>query len=339
VSLEGCHREACEYQVDAEFLAAHKLAVRAVWLRKDEEPRSQLYNFTSFSLWIEGAIEVLGLYSDVVPSLRDQPLLLIACAQTIKEVGFPVEAFSCAQFDFASVEKEIVLPAFSRLEFVREVDGSLLCVPLSSLSGCNRENVANAIISSWSIPQHERRAYVDQLVRLPSDGLRAMQKPRESDSMTLLQLRQPPAIGNLLEANQGGDKLYLHECYVHPAQNHCIWCIQRSGLTVLTFTWRESADSVEEKQQERFDSSSDAAIATRKIISDKIAEGFLPWIFASTRAVFVRSVQGDWFPPYPNTADNEPEDDSIRSKIASLLEKKQGAAGSRKRRLGAGRVT
>lgn len=83
LGLQGC-----------EFLAKRQLVFRGVWMQKGFEVHDlcRCYNFTSWSLWVVGALSVLKVYRRCVPECCDLPVILITLRSKIMHLALPTTA-------------------------------------------------------------------------------------------------------------------------------------------------------------------------------------------------------------------------------------------------------
>eukprot|EP00929_Paragymnodinium_shiwhaense_P054106 TRINITY_DN27115_c0_g1_i1.p1 TRINITY_DN27115_c0_g1~~TRINITY_DN27115_c0_g1_i1.p1 ORF type:complete len:500 (-),score=69.04 TRINITY_DN27115_c0_g1_i1:133-1632(-) len=125
------------------FLEANRMWARGVWLPSGCLPRPH-YNFTSWSMWMRGAVDVLEVHQgeihftkeDTVGAATAVPCLLLAPACCLQRAGaLPVRLFAEASLGAcsaacgaASTEKEVLLPPFTELSWsgrvmpLRELD-------------------------------------------------------------------------------------------------------------------------------------------------------------------------------------------------------------------------
>jgi len=128
------------------FFDTQHLAFRGLWLPSDFDVADvcRCYNFTSWSLWLRGALSVLRVYKGRVDRGANAPVLLIALRRNIMKLALPTTAlyfaaspdgkeagaednpYECLpksrhrpqrnDSGVAQCEKEIVLPPFCYLE-------------------------------------------------------------------------------------------------------------------------------------------------------------------------------------------------------------------------------
>lgn len=168
------------------WLRDRRLAFRGVWLPEDFDVPDlcRCHNFTSWSLWVHGALSVLRVYKGRVDQGCNVPVLLIALREDLmrlalpttalyfaaspdgKQVGaagrtdecLPKSGFRPVRSDagVAQAEKEIILPPFCRLTPAQHTG----IVPWARL-GSHR--TLRRAAEDWQLNSHEERSIEKEL--------------------------------------------------------------------------------------------------------------------------------------------------------------------------------
>lgn len=164
---------ALSLQVPSFFDKQH-LAFRGLWLPADFDVADvcRCYNFTSWSLWLRGALSVLQVYKGRVDRGANAPVLLIALRRNIMQLALPTTAlyfaaspdgkeagredkpFECLpksrhrpqrnDSGVAQCEKEIVLPPFCYLKPLRRMS-------VVSLASLTRKDLLAQLATEWQL--------------------------------------------------------------------------------------------------------------------------------------------------------------------------------------------
>jgi hypothetical protein len=168
------------------FLRDRRLVFRGLWLPQnfDVHELCRCHNFTSWSLWVHGALSVLRVYKGRVDQGCNVPVLLIALRRDLMRLALPTTALYFAaspdgkqvgahgradeclpksqlrplrnDAGVAQAEKEIVLPPFCRLTPSRRT-GMVSCASLGSRRTRRRAT------EEWQVDGHEARLIEKEL--------------------------------------------------------------------------------------------------------------------------------------------------------------------------------
>lgn len=189
-----------------QFLTERQLVFRGVWLPKGFRVRDlcRCYNLTSWSLWSSGALSVLKIYRHCVSADCTVPVIIVALRSEVMRIALPTTAlYFTASPDgepagkhdrpqerlppsrlrpgrsdsgAAQVEKEILLPPFSRLE------------PMASMPLSDLRSAAAQAAEGWQLRGEDARRLAWELEDAWNDamgGRRAL-RPRDAERCVCL---------------------------------------------------------------------------------------------------------------------------------------------------------
>lgn len=172
------------------FLAKRQLVFRGLWMPRNFciADLCRCYSFTSWSLWVFGALSVLDVYRDCVPEECVVPVFLVALRSEIMRLALPTTSLYLAaspdrkpidkegrrdkrlpdsnlrpkrsDAGAARGEKEVILPPFSRL------------VPAAVVPFADLENSQSAlgVAEHWNLGSTDRHKIVQELKRASKEA-------------------------------------------------------------------------------------------------------------------------------------------------------------------------
>lgn len=184
------------------FLANRQLVFRGVWMQKGFKVHDlcRCYNFTSWSLWMTGALSVLKVYRRCVPGRCDVPVILITLRREVMHLALPTTALyfaaspdgkpagkpDCPDAQLppsnlrpkrsdggaAQTEKEIVLPPLCRLN----------PMSLVMLRDLRSSKVAAQLQAEWHLERREMQWLADELDMTYKECVHGKRALRKEDS-------------------------------------------------------------------------------------------------------------------------------------------------------------
>ena len=152
----------------SEFLGAHTIWARGLWLGEPSRGPDAQYNFASFSLWLRGTVDVLEVHRGEAEGRV--PCLLVAPAAMLRAGGaLPARLFAEVAMDGCALsegvgagEKEVILPPFAHFPCTP--------VPPCSVLEMDSQPISDAAAEAW-LPQLPEAGHEHEARRAVGRGL------------------------------------------------------------------------------------------------------------------------------------------------------------------------